>query len=260
MKVKHIITTACGVILGGLAVAQGASAVVTYAGESEVQFTFAPTLSVGVSGDFTIADLTPGSAANSNTVVVTVTTNSSSGYTLSATVGNTSSYNTTNLVGDNGGVFSMISPSATSLSSGTWGYTLNGTVYDELSTTVPKVIKQTSSSSESSTTNMQIGASAALGQLAGSYRNIINFAATSNVNAYTVTVVAGSNVASVTPATAASHDAGDTVSITATCASGYTFAGWSADKTYGTIANPTVASTTYTVGGGDVTLTATCSN
>lgn len=258
MKVKHIITTACGVILGGLAVAQGASAVVTYAGESEVQFTFAPTLSVGVSGDFTIADLAPGSAANSNTVVVTVTTNSASGYTLSATVGNSGSYNTTDLVGPSGSAFSMIGASATTLSSGEWGYTLNGIVYDELSTSVPKVIKQTSSSSGSSTTNVQIGASAALGQAPGTYANIINFAATSNVSAYTVTVIAGSNVASVTPATASAYDSGASVPITATCASGYTFGGWSASGTYGTIANPTAASTTYTVGGGDVTLTAVC--
>lgn len=262
MKVKHIITTACGVIAGGLMVAQGASAVVTYAGKSDVQFTFVPTLSVGLSGDFTITDLAPGTSDNSNEVTVTVNTNSVSGYTLSATVGDTTSatYNTTDLVGDNGNVFSMIGTSATTLSNGTWGYTLDGTTYDELDTTTAKTLASTSTSSGTATTRIRIGAKAASTQMPDTYRNVINFTAVSNVSTRYVTVVAGDNVDSVTPASPAYYVAGDSVSLTATCDSGYTFGGWTVSPNYGLIADPTVASTTYTVGAGDVTLTATCAN
>ena len=81
--------------------------------------------------------------------------------------------------------------------------------------------------------------------------------------AHTVTLAKGTNVSTVvlgSSGTTNSYNEGDTVNISATCASGKSFAGWNKSSDFGTIANSTVASTTYTVGGGDVTLTAYCTN
>ena len=107
-------------------------------------------------------------------------------------------------------------------------------------------------------TAMKIGASANSSQRSGSYKNVINFTAVANVATHTVTVAAGTNVASVTPATAASYNEGASVTITATCTSGHTFSMWGNSTDYGTIANPSSASTTFTVGAQGTTLTAYC--
>lgn len=265
MKVKHIITT-CGVIAGGMVMAQGASAVVTYVGESDVQFTFSSVLSLSVSGDFAIADLAPGASDMSDDVTVTVDTNSSSGYTLSATVGN-GTYNTSELVRDSDNKIAMISSSATTLSSGTWGYTLNsGTSYGALDTEVPKILNKTTNSAGTAAsgyggtknTNVKIGAYASSTQRSGDYKNVVNFTATPNIALRTINVVAGDNVASVTPSSASAYDEGYNLAISATCSSGYTFSNWVMSGDYGSLADATNASTTYTVGGRDNTLTAYC--
>lgn len=267
MKVKHIIST-CGVLLGGLIVAQAASATVTYKTSTNVQFTFNPTLGVTISDDFLISNLAPGASKDSNDVDVTVDTNNVGGYTLSATVGDTT-YDTTSLVLDSSNTFSMIGSSAASLTSGTWGYALgSGTPssYGALDRTTPTIINKTTDASGTAasgysgtdTTVMKIGAYAASGQRAGDYKNVINFTAVSNVVAYTVTVVPGTNVASVTPATAASYNNGTSVPITATCNSGYAFTQWINSTEYGNVADPSSASTTFTVGPSTTTLTAYC--
>lgn len=262
MKAKHIITT-CGVILGGLAVAQGASAVVTYQGSSDIQFTFNPVLSLSLSqDDFVISDLAPGTQALSNEVTATVASNNPAGYTLKASVGN-STYTSTDLTSSTSPYgFAMIN-SGNSLTKGTWGYTLdNGTSYGALalynaseSTTI------STSSDPSGSVNMKIGAYAGDNQLPGTYNNVVNFSVVSNVAAHTVSVTAGANVASVAlggGSTSGSYNEGDTVAITAVCETGKTFANWSKSFDFGTIANDTAASTNYTVGNGDVTLTAYC--
>lgn len=259
MKVKHILST-CGIVLGGLAVAQAAHATVTYVNSSDVQFTFSSTLSMTVSDDFEITDLAPGTSRKSNEVDVTVDTNHVSGYTLSAKVGN-ATYTTTDLKMDEDNVFSMIGPSATALSAGTWGYTLNdGTTYGALDTTTATVLKQTTGAptSGSDVTSIKIGAQATAEQMSGTYQNVVNFLAVANIVTRNVTVAAGTNVASVTPVAATSYEVGDTVPITATCADGYTFTNWAKSADYGSFANDSLASTTYTVGNGDVVLTAYC--
>ena len=187
MKVKHIITTS-GIILGGLAAVQGASAVVKYTGSSEVQFTFAPTLSLALTGDdFQIDELFPGNSDISNEVTATVSTNSVAGYELSATVGNDTTYNSTALMTVGGDTIAMVSGNA--LTSGTWGYTLdNGTTYGALSRSTDTILNKTTDVSGTaatgytgtSSTSMKIGAYAASDQVPGVYNNIVNFKAVAN--------------------------------------------------------------------------------
>jgi hypothetical protein len=60
---------------------------ITYQSNLGVGFTFNPSIKISLSGDLVINDLSPGSAADSNSISVAIATNSSSGYNLSATVG-----------------------------------------------------------------------------------------------------------------------------------------------------------------------------
>ena len=257
MKVKHIITT-CGIILGGMAVTGGASAIVTYKDSADVQFTFSSTLSMELSEDgFVISDLMPGNSGISNGVTASVSTNNPAGYLLSATVGN-STYTTTDLVSTSGQRFSMMGSSAVALSSGTWGYTIDdGTTYGALSAATPTVLAQTNTAGSGSTV-VKIGAYATDDQRPGTYNNVVNFSVVSNVATRTITVAAGAGAASVTPFGASSYAEGDTIDLTATCSSGYTFANWAKSADYGSFADVTSASTTYTVGAGNATLTAYC--
>ena len=177
---------ACGVLLGGLLLSTNANATVTYRDSASVQFTFAPMLSVSLSADgFTINDLVPGTSSISNAVTATVITNSNHGYQLSATVGN-STYTSSDLVSSTGNKrFSMIS-SGTSLTSGTWGYTLDsGTTYGGLNTYIPTVLKTTAGPTGDlgDATPMQIGAYAASDQKPDVYNNVVNFVVLSNVEA-----------------------------------------------------------------------------
>ena len=267
MKAKRILITTCGIILSGLVVATGASAV-TFEGSSDVQFTFNPVLSLSLSADgFLIDNLVPGASGISNEVTATVSSNGSAGYILSATVGDSTTYTTTDLKNATNNTIAMIS-SGTSLTSGTWGYTLNnGTDYGALAlyTGTGTVLRETSGSGET-TTAMKIGAYAATSQATGEYRNVVNFSVVSKIAAHTVTLTAGAHTATVSinggaassTSASGSYEAGDTVTIAATCDSSYTFTGWGIDHDYGSIANPANASTTYTVGGGSVNLTAYC--
>lgn len=267
MKVKRVIVTG-GIALGSLIAAGGASAV-SYVTSSDVQFTFEPTLSLTLSADdFLIDDLTPGNSDTSNAVTATVTTNSSVGYNLSATVGN-ATYTSTDLVATNG-TFSMIGTAATALSAGTWGYTLdNGTTYGALALSTPTYLNKTVDNTGTADTGyaggnatvVKIGAYADTTQNPGSYRNVVNFTALSNMATRTVTVASGANVSSVVlgaSGVSRSYLEGETVNISATCNAGSSFGNWSKSNDFGTIASPTTASTTYTVGAGDVMLTAHC--
>lgn len=189
MKAQHIITT-CGIIIGGILAAESASAVVTYRKDSNVQFTFDASLSLTLdSNAFTITDLLPGNSKLSNQVTATVSTNSIYGYTLSATVGDGSAYDTTDLVMDTNNKFEMTAGGA-SLSSGTWGYTLdNGVSYGALDTTTQTILNKTTNEGGTaatgytggSTTEVKIGAAATSTQRSGDYQNVINFAVVANV-------------------------------------------------------------------------------
>ena len=271
MKVKHIIS-ACGILLGGIVAVRSASAVVTYKSSAEVQFTFSSTLSLslaeatqGGGTNFVISDLAPGNSKLSNQVNVVVSTDNVTGYTMGASVGNSTDYNSTDLALGSDDAFSMIS-SGSSLSAGEWGYTLNGTAatptYSNLPlySTTPKTLVTTSAPTASGgdVTPMWIGAYADASQLSGTYLNVINFTATANVVTYAVTVVAGDHVTLVTPATTGSYAENSSVAITATCESGYTFNNWTNSTDYGTFTDASSASTNFVVGKNNTTVTAYC--
>ena len=305
VKVKHILTI-IGVFLGGVAVASSASAVVTFEGHSDVQFTFGPTLSLSLSSTlsdcpapyydptFCIENLAPGNLGLSNTITATVTTNSSVGYTLSATAGGTS-VDTTATFTDNkltlagsgstpADTFDMIAVGATSLTQGYWGYTLNGgTTYGHLpyvndSSATPTVLNKTIDAANTGAsgytgtpnTAIQIGAYADTTQLSGAYKNVVNFTALANMQTRSVNVAKNSlaDVANVeinsvdgtaiTPTMSGSWGDGQVLGISATCAAGKNFLGWAKSYDFGQLANMDSATTTYTVGGGNITLTAYC--
>ncbi|MBR3252964.1 hypothetical protein IKF84_02735 [Candidatus Saccharibacteria bacterium] len=170
---------------GGLLVVNPTNAIVTYKDSADVQFTFAPMLSMGLSADgFTIDNLSPGTSSVSNTVTATVTTNSVYGYQLLATVGN-STYTSTDLVPSTGTArFAMIG-SGTELAPGTWGYTLDGgTTYGALSTTTPVIIKSNSTTTGDygESTSIQIGAYASSDQRPSAYSNVVNFMLVANID------------------------------------------------------------------------------
>ena len=94
-----------GVFVTKMAQVKDANAL-EYQTQADVSFTFAPTLSIGLSANsLTIDNLVPGTTSDSNTVSVTVSSNTPYGYVLSAGVGSTVStdphYNTSDLVHDN---------------------------------------------------------------------------------------------------------------------------------------------------------------
>lgn len=304
MKVKHIITT-CGIILGGivtsaLAVTSGANATLNYTGKSDVQFTFRSMLTLNLNGTptgytdptFVIDDLAQSNSKNSNTVTALVNTNNVAGYTLSATVGDAVNYNNTdlNLASGSAGSdkFEMIS-SGTTLTAGKWGYTLNGSVYgalplysDTAHTAILNATRNVTGDPGSNCslaacagdtshtgTNVQIGAYADSDQVHGAYQNVVNFKAVANIALHTITLNAGTNVASVEitsvngtalspTVVTGSWSEGTVLGITATCDAGYQFNGWNKNYDFGAIANKTLATTTYTVAGGSTNLTAYC--
>ena len=231
--------------------------------------------------DFTIDNLAPGNSKNSNVVTATVSTNSVAGYTLNAAVGDSTNYNNTDLNPASGSdKFEMIGSSATALSAGTWGMTLDsGATYKALaihSASNPTPLNKTTDASGTAAsgyggtanTAMQIGAHAKTSQVSGAYRNVITFAAVANMAAHTITLSPGTNVASayitavdgtaVTPVTGGAYADLTALTIEATCTSGYTFSGWNINYDYGAITDKSLANTTYTVGPGDVTLTPYC--
>ena len=302
MKVKRLIIT-CGILVSTalfttLFTLTGAHATLTYEKSSDVQFTFDPILSLTLTGTptgftypgYLITNLAPGNTDVSNVVNAKVTSNNAAGWTLYATVGGTSkedalvSYADTDLKLSGGSgasdTFSMMSSGSTSLSAGEWGYTLDGgTTYMDLplyTTSTPKIINQTvdaagnpdpSTSYAGDTskvgTDTQIGAYAKTTQLSGTYGNVVNFTATTNIPARQVTVVAGTDVSTVsldgsTTVLTKAFAEGDSVSIAATCNSNNKFAGWGLSPEFGAFADRNSASTTFTVGANDVTITAHC--
>ena len=169
----------------------------------KLDFTFGETLNITTS-DNTVAipELTPGhSGVSASNYTVTVNTNAQAGYTLSATVGcsssdtnyNTSCYDSTSL-SDGTNTFDMIAADGT-LSAGEWGIALVNTETVSSFKTLAKwdgtatVLNQTVDASGTaasgyagnSATPFRIGAAATNSQEAGTYQNRINFIAVANV-------------------------------------------------------------------------------
>ena len=148
-----------------------------------VDFTFNPTLSVNISpSDLVISNLTPGTTSDSNIINVSVATNASYGYTLSAIM-NGNNNNLTHANGTN--VFSSITtdsslPSLTT--DNTWGYSYklsndtNWNNYSGLSTETSKTLVD-SNDQTAIPIDFKIGAKAASTQASGTYTGTINFTA-----------------------------------------------------------------------------------
>ena len=157
-----------------------------YSSNVGIGFTFNPTLSVSISpSDLMIDNLIPGSTLDSNSINISVATNASYGYTLSATVGD-STHNNSNLThSNNTNVFSSIAinsnlPSLTT--DNTWGYNTSldsGSTwsnYNGLSNSSNTALLD-KDSNISSSIDFRIGAKASPVQPSGTYTNTITFTA-----------------------------------------------------------------------------------
>ena len=168
-----------------------------YSSDVDVSFTFNPTLSINLSpSNLIISNLTPGTTSNSNEITISVATNNAYGYSLYASVGN-STYNNTNLNhSDNAGIFSSIAANAYIDSLGTdntWGYTYSldsGTSwipYNGLplyTSSQNKITMNTEPSQE--IVDFKIAARAGEAQPSGIYNNVINFAAIATISPTTL--------------------------------------------------------------------------
>ncbi len=195
-KVTHTLLAVSCVF--GVILSNGGASAITYQDESTVKFTFGSTLSVSLSdADIVIGNLIPGQDDLSNVVDIVVNTNNLYGYTLTATVGDsTKNYRdlrhtngTANIASIN--VNSNLS-TLTGESSSVWGYTVstNGTTWSNYNglpkyddTTNTAELNVTNGAAADSTTSFKIGAYAEEGQLAGDYTNVINFKVVSNAPA-----------------------------------------------------------------------------
>lgn len=183
MKAKHILTTIGLVLTGAVFVGNSATAL-TAQDEAALEFTFEPVLTLTVSDpDLIISNLNPGVSRMSNTIDITVETNSVGGYLLSATTGNAQNA-TRNLVLDASHYFESIATGASvsTLSDGTWGYTIdNGTSYSGIALYTGTATTVNSSNgpvnAATGTTQFAIGAKASAVQASGNYTNVINFTA-----------------------------------------------------------------------------------
>ena len=179
----------------------------SYSTSKDISFTFAPTLSIGLStNSLTIDNLVPGTTSDSNKVSVTVSSNTPYGYVLSAGVGSTVSsdpyYNTSDLVHDNSTTqvptankFSSIATSAslqTLDTDNTWGYSTstdggtNWSTYSGLSNTATKPLLDISDPATPSTIDFKIAARSASTQASGTYNNVITFYAVGKPEPYTI--------------------------------------------------------------------------
>ena len=171
------------------------SSALTYSSNVDVGFTFNPTISVNLSGDLLINNLAPGSVSDSNTINVTVATNASQGYVLTATSGTKTT--NTDLVNQTNSTYKFTSIAtnaslANLTTDNTWGFSYSsdsGSTWSNYSGlpldnddegATGKQLLSTINPSDNRTIQFKIGAKAATDQAAGTYLNTINFYAVAN--------------------------------------------------------------------------------
>lgn len=187
-------------VLGALGLAVGGVAsALTYKQDVGVNFTFNSSLSLTLSADdLHIYNLAPGSASDSNVINVKVLTNSVGGYTLNATVGNNTTYNTRNLIHNNNNIsdnFASIDYSSsptittnTNLDSDKWAFSFsldNGTNWsnynglplysDTTNVATLKASTEPSTNANGDDVKFKIAAKASDNKASGDYHNVINF-------------------------------------------------------------------------------------
>ena len=180
-------------VLGLLLV--GKTSALSFSTEKRVSFTFNSMISLNLSSpELIIPNLAPGNAADSNIIRVGVSTNSSTGYTLNATVGQETNFETRNLIlsGSEANFASLAfgSSVANISSDNTWGFSYkpandsNWTNYSGLPQyDNPEDVATLINTTEASDNNyvlFKIGARASSMQPSGEYRNVINFIAVAN--------------------------------------------------------------------------------
>lgn len=167
-----------------------------YQSTSDIGFTFESAISMRVSGDLEINDLALGDYADSNVITLDLATNILEGYSLIATVGNSSSSatNTTDLTNltNWGSTMNSLSVSdqlanmgvADVSENGKWGYSYStdGDTWSNYSglplysSGSGAVLVDTTTPLDNRTISFKIGAKASIKQNAGTYTNVINFA------------------------------------------------------------------------------------
>ena len=189
-----------GGILGG-ALLRGVDGVgaLDYQSNVGVGFTFEPTLNVTLSNsDLVINNLSPNTGSDSNVITVNVATNAAYGYDLFSTVGNTA--NVTTELKDGGNSFASLSSNVATLASfddNKWGYSYstdsgsNWVSGDQGSTsagyaglplyTGTGVKLASANSNAGSSVQFKIAAKAGATQASGTYTNVVNFYAVTNV-------------------------------------------------------------------------------
>ncbi len=173
----------------------GANATLKFQTTQPVQFTFNPTLSLSISGDLVVSNLTAGDNDDSNEITVAVNTNVLNGYYLTATAG-TSSTNT-NLVNtvNSNYLFTSLATDAdledmNNADDNTWGYAFkvgsdsysnySGLPLDnDDSGETGAVLVNTTTAADSKVVTFKIGAKASASQPSGEYTNTVNFYAVS---------------------------------------------------------------------------------
>ena len=172
----------------------------SYQSNVGLNFTFNPTLSINVSNNnLVIPNLIAGDYSDSNSINVVVSSNTLSGYTVSA---NTNDEDLTSNIGNNSNSNSNSSNSNYTFSSlatdasledlstaddNTWGYSysldsgVSWSNYSGLSMSSNRVLYDTNSPADNKTIGLKIGAKASSNQPSGVYTTTINFMAVSKV-------------------------------------------------------------------------------
>ena len=162
----------------------------TYQEEIPVSFTFNRGVSISISAsDLHIYNLIPGTSDDSNIITVTTTTNNVTGYTLTASAGDSTNASTNLVNGTNN--FASIATNASQASlttDNTWGYSIstnNGSTwsnYSGLPLYTAASWKELANVNTNGATSIKfkIGAKASAAQPSGDYTNVINFTATTN--------------------------------------------------------------------------------
>lgn len=165
---------------------------IDYNSTANIGFTFKEAISLSISGDIEIEGLAAGQQKDSNSVEITVNTNSTSGYILTASVGD-STHNNSDLSLDATNKFASVATSASlsSLANNTWGYKTSENnsswsnysglaLYsaDEMSLLREANARPATGSEK---TYFKIGAKASSSIVSGDYSNILTFYAVAKV-------------------------------------------------------------------------------
>ena len=168
----------------------------SYQNNVDLSFTFNPVLAISLSSaDLLIPNLAPGSSAYSNTITIGVDTNNIAGYTLSAKVGDGTTYTNDKLINSSSNTYFDNLTSSSTLSNfgdNKWGYALgtisSSSTYSGLVYNNDTIINATTNASGTAATgytgtnntSFTIAAKASDTQASGDYKNVIIFTVVGN--------------------------------------------------------------------------------